>query len=628
MATSTAGQRQVMISPQPAPVKPRVVSPDTGEAVPLEDEILSLLQVRKEGMVRVMGPAGSGKTTALRHLAAVLPVGAPVTLHDNIETPDQLWNHPGGLVVSAGKAAPAAGQFLLHLTPWEEDDAIDYLLALHRECCTSVMARLRAAPDRDLLDGTPELWGVVLEQMAQDHSLAGVQAALERFLDGAVPDPEGQTVLRQNCLAGFGSQPGEAESFPPGEKWPDDVRRLLRHDAVRLILASRQIVADMRAGTYCRYLAERLPFRLVRQVGAALASDLLALANLHQLIKEFPQWQAMGASILHAAGSCWRPTLGPGSVLAGAYLAGVQWPGIQLASADLSGADLASANLEKAVLDYTVASKIRLHHANLRCAALSSFQATQANLAHADLSFARALKARFDFADLRGAVFNEAMLKSSEFQGANLTSASFRKANLTGAFITVTELANADFSDANLEKANFSGVKLRLGQFRGANFKKANLSGCDLEGMYLPGADFQNANLASALLTGSVMPKANLAGACLRETGLADVQWEEVNLRGADLRGAAFHMGSSRSGLLFTPIASEGSRTGFYTDDYLEQHFKDPAEIRKANLCGADLRGAQIGDVDFYLVDLRGATYDPDQERHFRRCGAILEDRA
>jgi hypothetical protein len=39
------------------------------------------------------------------------------------------------------------------------------------------------------------------------------------------------------------------------------------------------------------------------------------------------------------------------------------------------------------------------------------------------------------------------------------------------------------------------------------------------------------------------------------------------------------------------------------------------------------LRGAIIDGVDFYLVDLRGAKYDHRQAEHFRRCGAILEDR-
>ena len=61
--------------------------------------------------------------------------------------------------------------------------------------------------------------------------------------------------------------------------------------------------------------------------------------------------------------------------------------------------------------------------------------------------------------------------------------------------------------------------------------------------------------------------------------------------------------------------------------DYDEQTYKAPEEIRKANLCGVDLRGAILDGVDFYLVDLRGAKYDEKYADHLRRCGAILEAR-
>jgi uncharacterized protein YjbI with pentapeptide repeats len=77
----------------------------------------------------------------------------------------------------------------------------------------------------------------------------------------------------------------------------------------------------------------------------------------------------------------------------------------------------------------------------------------------------------------------------------------------------------------------------------------------------------------------------------------------------------------------YTTLA-HGTRTGFYTDGYNEQDFKSPEEIRKANLCGADLRGAHIAGVDFYLVDVRDARYDQEQESHLRQCGAILKARA
>ena len=133
--------------------------------------------------------------------------------------------------------------------------------------------------------------------------------------------------------------------------------------------------------------------------------------------------------------------------------------------------------------------------------------------------------------------------------------------------------------------------------------------------------------LTGALLSASRMPRANLRKADLRRAGLADIDLEGADLREADLRQCTFHLGSSRSGLVDSPIASEGTRTGFYTDDFAAQHFQSPEEIRKANLRRADLRGAQIEGTDFYLVDLRGALFDDAQAEHFCRCKAILADR-
>ena len=66
--------------------------------------------------------------------------------------------------------------------------------------------------------------------------------------------------------------------------------------------------------------------------------------------------------------------------------------------------------------------------------------------------------------------------------------------------------------------------------------------------------------------------------------GLAEIDWPGADLHDADLHHASFHLGSSRNGLVGSPIACEGSRTGFYTDDYDDQDFKSAEEIRKANL--------------------------------------------
>ena len=108
---------------------------------------------------------------------------------------------------------------------------------------------------------------------------------------------------------------------------------------------------------------------------------------------------------------------------------------------------------------------------------------------------------------------------------------------------------------------------------------------------------------------------------------MADIDWEACDLRGADLRGVVFQMGfSTRCGLVGSPYPSHGTRTGFYTEDYPDRYLRRPEEIRKASLTGCDLRGANIGGVDFYLVDLRRAILDQEQLRQLKTTGAILDE--
>jgi len=140
----------------------------------------------------------------------------------------------------------------------------------------------------------------------------------------------------------------------------------------------------------------------------------------------------------------------------------------------------------------------------------------------------------------------------------------------------------------------------------------------------MPHADFNCASLAGCLFTGSTIPGGRFYEADLTGAGLAEIEWENADLRYANFSKASFHLGSSRSGLVGSTIPSEGSRTGFYTDEFNEQHYKSPEDIRKANLCGANLVGANVNETDFYLVDLRGARYSGRQRKHFQASGAIL----
>jgi uncharacterized protein YjbI with pentapeptide repeats len=620
------------VRPARALVRPRVLATEGG-SFRLEDEVFPFVNGGERGAIRIDGPTGSGKSTALRHLLASLPEGLGVRALDG---PDEatLADHSGLGVVVYAADAPASSKHLatFFLAPWGEDDWIEYLLNVSSRRCGSVMARLKAAEDRSMAEGSPELWRVVLDRMITDESIGGVRQALRRELSSLTVDEALRERVRLHALATMGVPIGSPPSAEEREAWravAPTLARLIRYRGVQVLVAADRIAEALGdPSANLPFLTALLPVDLIRETGLLIREAPASLARLAEFVASARQtYSPMAASLLHAANVGWRPTPGSAPRLSQAHLEGVDWPGITLPASEMIRVNLTGARLWQATLDGARLDNARLGGAKLNAASLQRISASEVDLSHADLSLAKADGAFFFRANLVGARLESASLRAACFHQARLAGARFAKADLTKADFQDATIDGADFAGATLESASFRALTLSKANFLGASFATADLSQANLEGMELPGANFAGARLNEALLTASIMPGANFRNADLRGAGLAEVSWEGACLAGADLRGASFHMGSSRSGLVNSPIASEGSRTGFYTDDFAEQDFKSPEEIRKADLRGVDLRGAKILGVDFYLVDLRGATIDRDQADHLRRSGAILVDR-
>jgi uncharacterized protein YjbI with pentapeptide repeats len=617
-----------VIVPQRAAVRPRVRSAGSGEPLLLEDAVCELIERGRRGIIAVLGAAGAGKTTALHYLAYKLPLDVHIRFFDEPSLAEVIDAPPNHYVIyAAEKVLPTiAHRAVFHLTGWDRDDLVEYLLAVHPQQCAALMSRL-STKDNALFHGIPELWRLVLDRLAADPTLPNARAAFHRRLEEWLADSDLIERARSVCLNAVctdGSSPSELGKLARRGVAAEWIR-ILRHPPAQQMLAAERVAADLHAACDCDFLAHRLPRDLVQAAAELIREDSAALDHLRRLLAG-PGWShAMSASLLHAAGIGWMPTGEKPPVLAGAYLVEADWPRVNLAGADLKEACLNSANLSAAFLRQAAAIGTGLVQAVLTDADLCGIQAINASLDGATLRGVKADRANFNGASLVAARIEQANLHAASFGDARLNRVVFEESNLSLADFTGAQIERAVFCEVDLSEAVLSGLCLSESSWHDVRlFGRAQLDKCNLEGLSLPFADFSGANLQGALLTATVMPRASFRNANLRETGLADIEWEGADLRGADLTGATFHMGSTRSGLVGSTIACEGSRTGFYTDEYEEQRFKAPEEIRKANLRDADLRGACITGVDFYLVDLRGARLDPEQEEHVRRCKAIL----
>lgn len=598
------------VRPAVAHVRPRVVTGRPGEPVLLEEWVADRLSSGRPGIAHLVGPPGAGKSTALRHLAARFEGCAELALFDEVRPPADVT--AGRLVVVARSSADVGD---LTLAPWTRDDLIEYVLATHRDRAASIVERAGAgASGRLPLHGRPGAWVAVVEALALDGDVPDLPAVLERLIDADLTLASAQ-VLGQRLLFAVG---------PPRPAWP-----LLEFEEVRQVLMWRALLKEIeitgrRIDREIPLWLDDPPLGVYASAGRYLPEGGDARRILARMVVEREDEYGGAAALLNAVDrEAVRPLLaarkGPAHLrrahLPGVDLAGLtEW--IHASEANLDGANLAGTAIARA-------SRAFLAGAQLWAALLTDGDFTEAELDRADLSRVEAHGANFHLASLRGADLTAGRFQRAKFDRADLRDARLDGAAFTGAVFTGARLAGASLHWADLSHARLDGVDLRGCTGETATFHRAHLADAMLEGLHFRAPDFTEANLDRALLTDTRFPRADLRGASLVEAGLAGVSWPFADLRDADLSRASFHLGSSRSGMLFAGT-SEGTRTGFYTDELRDLGHKDPAEVRVADLRGADFTGAHTDDTDWYRVDLRGARHDAAQRRHMAATGAIL----
>jgi uncharacterized protein YjbI with pentapeptide repeats len=599
----------------------------TGESLLLDDVVGELAEELSTGVIWITGGPGSGKSTALAHLAAIFSHVERLTFLDD-PSPTELDKHRDETLIVAATSRPNCNGIELALQPWGQDELIEYLLAVHHDDCGSVIARLGKGAHRNWC---PQLACIVLDRFAENYALCDAMDAIVVHIDTLLPDSKRREACTRFCLAVLANRldaSGAAAVKLKKLNCSSDALNLLRHEMVQVPLAASRLFGSLLRGDVGEFKSP-LPYSLIELVGWQCRVNPFAMKQLRTTlaIQRANASHAMIASVLHIADPTWRPERGrkPWG-FNGAIFQDAQWPGVNLFGAFLVKCDLTDSNLSHSVFDDAMLTDADLSGANL-CEA----QLNRANASGASFHEGRLERAKFSRAILRKTVFlhadlSHAELKMADLSLANLSETVLQKANLTQANLAGAIVDNTDFTDAILQQANLPCLDLRTACLNGTCFEKANLSEAQLEDVQILHAQLHFANLRSAHLTGSSLPSADLRSADLRGAGLAEIDWEEADLRNANLTGATFHMGSSRSGLVGSPYACEGSKTGFYTDDLEDLTFKRPEEVRKANLRGADLRGVTADGVDFYLVDLRETKLDPPLRRQAQQTGAIFGD--
>ena len=572
---------------------------------------------------------GEGKTSAIRHLRDHFADYPGVRFIDDSQPVNNIadWK----LTVFSAPSY-VRGNLELVIARWWIDDCIEYLIAKAPQHCKSVMARLIEADDLWLTSGSPRVTAICLDIMSDDESIESIESAIVKHLDSIeFKRASHRARVIKKChehLLNDAAIGIELQRFVP-RFLDQQLVKFLSVQTVRYVLAAKQLAKDLAQHKTPNCLQQTWPPAWIEYFADTLCQTEHpeAIEFLNDLSNNaHDRNSSNAASVLFKRNANWRPRRQSSFSLCGVQLSGFEAIEFSvedslITNADFSNAILPSCNLKKSIATGTDFSNADLSHSNLEL-----FTGKHANFCSATLRNVNANKTKFDDSIFTNAILDFGDFSHADFCNSDLSGASFKSTKLHSTDFSGCQFNDTILAGATLEQAILESVDLRNAQIQKTEFRYCLMHACNLEDHILQEIIFEGCDLHSALLSNSQLDRCALNHCNLSNAKLGAIVWTDCDLTKANFTGCHFFYGSTRSGLVGSPYPSHGTRTGFYTDDYDDHHFKRIEDIRKASLQGCDLTDAKVEQADFYLVDLRGAKYDAEQLAHFQKCGAILTD--
>lgn len=599
------------------PVRPRVLADSA-----LESELLTDALERLENEAQTTGTTyrvrlgGCGRKTALQFLNQSGDGLSASILSDSSVFQSVSKN------VDISILPNCAADIELQLAAWETDELIEYMLANHAERCNEVMQHV--LKDNLPLGGSPAVWQPILELMAKSQTaISPIEAALQLF-DASSPNEKPKHT--SNLLDAMISL-GPAGFFHQRElvvKLSKLCAILLRINETRDEILARRIAERLRRRDR-KALQAWMTGNLLSQIAKHVADEPRVKGFLTRCFRKNYLAGVVG-SLLYRIDPDWRPadTEERLELLNGEFEQ-ANWQRIRLIGHNFRFANLKFANIRDCLMIGCSLNSTRLHGAELDGARILRATALYGDFSQASLVDSKIGESEFRQTNFCNSNLQSAAVSESQFLGCDFTNATLAAAKFTQCRWYRCILMDTTFEDCIFDDCYLSNLDLSNKHMANVSFANSKLNSCDFENSSLDNIYFASTRLVNTLYTDSSAESCDFRRANLKGAGLAGINWTNCDLSGANLTKVAFHLGSSRSGIVNSPFPSHGTRTGFYTDDIEDVDCKPPEAIRKAALLDCDLRGANLDGVDFYLVDLRGSRFDEKYRKHLMGCGAILK---